>query len=175
MCWFPETACLSTRWLTWLAGWLSLEWSQTQPEWTTETQQWLPVFLERRRMKTYKGSRFCGPFCLLMLRPGPRLSLETRRTCLLRLTQEKLHWASHGSMSLHSWLSRRLLISQGVWLQSRRGTEKAESPRGRAGGPRPWVPATARLWLPISACPLWPLYLWRVGSRLGTAEGERAV
>ena len=167
MCQFPETACLSTWWLTWSAGWLSLEWSQAQPEWTTETQLWLPVFLERREMKTYKGSHFCGPFCLLMLRPEPRLSLETLRTCLLRLTQEKLHWASHGSMSLHPWLPRRLLISQGVWLQSRGRTEKVESTRGRAGGPRPWVPATAPHWLPNSAWSLLSLYLWQGRQRSG--------
>ena len=153
---------------------LSLGWSQTLLEWTIETQQRLFVFLERRDMKMYKGSHFCSPFCLPILRPGLIQSSGTLRTCLLKLTQEKLHWASHSGIFLcPGLLPRGLLLAQGVWLQSRGAREKAESAEGRAGGPRPWVPATALHWLLNSACLLLPPCLFifgGMGSRLGIAE-----
>lgn len=66
---------------------------------------------------------------------------------------------------------KRLLILQGSYFKA--GVEK----EGRAGGPGPWVPILAPHWLLNSAslgsrsCSSWEA----MSSRLGTAEGERAV
>lgn len=143
--WVPGEAPISPRQLAWLMGRLSSEDDHS--------------FCHRGQWRLSRGCLFSWQAEIgqrtedLLLQPllpaNPRAQLilgsATLGTCLLRLPLEKPHRASHGCVSLCLQLLRRLLISQGVFLQSGVEEPKKRGPRAALGwGPKAWAPLTVQ-------------------------------
>lgn len=87
-------------------------------------------------MKTYKGSHFRSPFCLLILGPGLILSSGTLRDVFTEAYVGKAPM-SKSRLRLCLRLLKRLLILQGVLLHSRGGGGLCWRPRAVGSCPVP--------------------------------------